>query len=87
MKILKTTFAMVVMLCCMTSCTVMQSMDATGNPVGSKVGVAKSKPFGSSEFGIKDAAKNGGITKIATVDVSLKFILIFPIYKTTVTGE
>ncbi|MDR2371442.1 MAG: TRL-like family protein [Treponema sp.] len=36
----------------------------TNNPIGTKVGEAK-----TSEGGILQAAQNGGITKIATVDV------------------
>jgi len=37
---------------------------ATNNPIGSKVGEAL-----DSEGGILQAAQNGGITKIATVDI------------------
>jgi hypothetical protein len=36
----------------------------TNNPIGSKVGEAE-----DSEGGILQAARNGGITKIATVDI------------------
>ena len=36
----------------------------TSNPVGKKVGTAP-----CSATGIQEAAKNGGITKIATVDI------------------
>ena len=68
------------------SCTVAVNHQVTGNPIGTKVGVAKSKVFGNSDYSIQAAAKNGKITKIGSVDITTK-IFIFPIVKTTVTGE
>ena len=70
----------------LSSCTVAATHTATGNPVGTKVGVAKSKIFGDSDHSIQAAAKNGGITKIGSVDIVTK-VFIFPITKTVVTGE
>lgn len=68
------------------SCTAYESHLVTGNPVGKKTGVAKSKIFGSSDISIMRAAKNGKIDKIATVDIVTK-VFIFPITTVTVTGE
>ncbi|MDR2588649.1 MAG: TRL-like family protein [Spirochaetales bacterium] len=65
---------------------------ATGAPVGSKVGQAESinvlHVFAQGDRGVQAAAKAGGITKIATVDVQSFGILgIFGRYTTIVTGE
>jgi hypothetical protein len=70
--------------------------------VGAKTGQASGKIilglFGTVEAGAATAAKNGGITKIATVDVKVEPLLGMAIgnigggglivtYTTTVTGE
>lgn len=68
------------------SCTIAHTMQITDNNVGSKVGVAKSKIGKDIDVSISAAAKNGGITKIATIDVKTKVFFI-PIITTTVTGE
>ncbi len=69
-------------------------VSATGNPVGSKVGVATGSSvlgiFGSdTESGIRQAAANGGITKISTVDFSFNYGILGFVqkYTCTVTGE
>ncbi|PLX06508.1 MAG: hypothetical protein C0596_18415 [Marinilabiliales bacterium] len=41
----------------------------------------------NGNYGIEEAAKNGGITKIATVDVKFNTFLFFSKYKIIVTGE
>jgi len=78
----------------LTACSITSPVNATSNPVGTKVGTAK----GNCYFGvfcfkvdnsIKSAAKNGGITRIATVDHKTK---IYPFafvisYTTIVTGD
>jgi outer membrane lipoprotein SlyB len=44
--------------------------------------------FGNVDAGIATAAKNGGITKVATVDHEVKTMLgLVVTYTTTVTGE
>ena len=45
--------------------------------------------FGDADVGIATAAQNGGITKIASVDVKTKTLLGYLVvtYTTTVTGE
>ncbi len=71
----------------LSSCTVGQQYQVTGAPIGSKEGMAKSKIIGKSDFSVKAAAENGGITTIGAVQHTQKMILIFPVYKTTVYGE
>lgn len=71
----------------MSSCVVYESHQVTGNGIGTKKGVTKSKIFGSTDIGVLRAAKNGKINKIATVDISTKMYLIFPITTVTVHGE
>ncbi len=70
----------------MTSCVTTNYM-VTDNPVGKKVGVAKLGLFAKDkDISLEKAAKNGGITKIGTVEIKTT-IFIFPFIKTTVTGE
>lgn len=75
------------------SCALTLPVNATSNPVGSKVGTAKATGYLGSLFfkadaSIRTAAKNGGITKISTVDIKKKNILgIVITYETIVTGE
>ena len=78
----------------MSSCTVTTPVTATSNAVGSKVGIAKSTgvliffPDGG-DLSIRKAAKNGGISRISTVDFkkSLVFFNFVISYETIVTGE
>lgn len=75
------------------SCSITLPVNATSNPVGSKVGKSSGNCFlGALCFGvdasIQSAAKNGGITKISTVDYTNKNILNLIItHECTVTGE
>lgn len=75
------------------SCSLTLPVNATSNTVGSKVGTATANGyFGILFFGadasISTAAKNGGITKISTVDIKSSNILnIITNYETIVTGE
>ena len=77
----------------MTACTTVTPFQATGNAIGSKVGEATYKtilgipiPF-SQDFGIQEAAKNGGITKISTVDLKRYNGIFIQKVTTVVTGE
>jgi hypothetical protein len=83
-----------IMLLALAGCMTVSPVAATSNPLGSKVGQAKTFylfsviPF-SGDHGIAKAARNGGITLISTVD-SRRFILPFGIgvtVTTIVTGE
>jgi len=85
---------MVVGAALLSSCSVTVPVAATSNPVGNKVGSAKSTQilgffFDGGDMSIKTAAKNGGITKISTVDFksSMVFLYLVRSYETIVTGE
>ena len=43
--------------------------------------------FNTKAYGIYEAAKNGGIEKVATVDVKRTWFLIYTKYELIVTGE
>jgi hypothetical protein len=68
-------------------------VNATSNSVGHKVGTSKATGylgilFFDQDASISAAAKNGGITKIATVDIKSTSILnLIVTYETIVTGE
>ena len=77
----------------MTSCSITLPVNATSNPVGSKVGTSSGKCvlqvlcFGV-DASIKSAAKNGNIKQISTVDMKVKDVLgIVTTYECQVTGE
>ena len=93
MKKLRLIFAACVATALFSSCALTLPVAATSNPVGTKVGSATATGylgilFFDADASIQTAAKNGGITKISTVD--LKQSSIFDIvvkYETIVTGE
>lgn len=64
---------------------------ATGEKIGSKKGTAKSMNVmglvALGQAGTEDAARNGGITKVSTVDIHGKWIVLFGEATTIVTGE
>jgi len=67
LRFMATAFALPLFL---SSCVVAMSHQVTGNPLGTKEGYIKSSPVAKdNDIGIAAAAKKGGITKIATVDV------------------
>ncbi len=77
----------------MSSCSLTLPVNATSNTVGNKVGRAKAVGylgflFFDQDASIRQAAKNGGITKISTVDIKNTNILNLVVtYETIVTGE
>lgn len=93
MKKIKAVFALIAMAFVMSGCALTLPVDATSNPVGSKVGMAKASGFLGVLFfdqdaSIRTAAKNGGITKISTVDIKQTSVLnLIVTYETIVTGE
>jgi hypothetical protein len=93
MKNLAKIFLLSAIVIMMASCSLTLPVNATGNPVGSKVGTAKATGyfgvlFFNADASIRSAAKNGGITKISTVDIKQDNILNLIItYETIVTGE
>jgi hypothetical protein len=64
---------------------------ATSNPVGSKMGEAKLTTIFSiplpGDAGIYAAAKNGGISKISTVDIKYSWWVIGSTITTIVSGD
>jgi hypothetical protein len=72
-----------------TSCTITYPGIATGNEA-TKTGEVKAKLFmglGNANLGVETAAKNAGITKVATVDYSVKAGFLFTTYKVIITGN
>ncbi|MDR9398244.1 TRL-like family protein [Salibacter sp.] len=90
---IKALAAIVAVVGFMSSCSLTMPVDATSNPVGDKVGTAKATGFlrvlfFNQDASIQTAAKNGGISKISTVDIKQGDILgIIQTYETIVTGE
>ena len=77
----------------MTACSITMPVTATSNTVGSKVGTSTAQVYlgflaFDADASIKTAAKQGGISKISTVDIKTKNILgLLITYETIVTGE
>lgn len=93
MRKFKTMLALLAIVGLMSSCALTLPVNATGNPVGSKVGTSKATGylgvlFFNADASIQTAAKNGGITKISTVDIKKTNVLgLVVTYETIVTGE
>ncbi len=93
MKKVKSVLALLTVAAFVSSCSLTLPVNATSNPVGSKVGTASATGylgvlFFDADASIRTAAKNGGITKISTVDIKQSNILNLLItYETIVTGE
>lgn len=92
-KRIKVLFAIVAVLGMLSSCSITVPVNATSNPVGAKVGRAKATGlfgfiFFNADASIKTAAKNGGISKISTVDIKqVNILFIITMYETIITGE
>lgn len=92
-KKIKTGVALLAAVAMLSSCSLTLPVTATSNPVGSKVGTATATGylgvlFFNADASIQKAAKNGGITRISTVDIKQTSILHLVItYETIVTGE
>lgn len=77
----------------MTSCSITMPVSATSNTVGHKVGQSTATVYlqvfaFDADASIRTAAKNGGITKVSTVDIKQTNVLgIITTYTTIVTGE
>ncbi|MFA0964469.1 TRL-like family protein [Roseivirga sp. BDSF3-8] len=93
LKKIKTVFGLLAVTAMMTGCSLTLPVNATSNTVGTKVGTAKATGylgvlFFDADASIRTAAKNGGITKISTVDIKHTSILNLVVtYETIVTGE
>lgn len=90
---IKSFVAAIAICAMMASCSLTLPVNATSNTIGSKVGTAKAVGylgilFFDADASIQTAAKNGGITKISTVDIKYSSILnLIVSYETIVTGE
>jgi hypothetical protein len=76
----------------MVSCGISGPLFVTDNPTGSKEGKATAKffmgyPIDGGDMSISTACKNGNITKVATVDVTVESGFFITRYTTVVTGE
>ncbi|MBN2890764.1 MAG: TRL-like family protein [Bacteroidales bacterium] len=77
----------------LSSCSIVVPVAATGNPMGNKVGTSKATVYlgilaFDQDASIQTAAKNGGISKISTVDQKQGNVLgLIWTYETIVTGE
>ena len=76
------------------SCSSTGPITATSNELGSKVGTSTAGlilgliPIGGGDYSIQSAAKEGGITKISTVDLKkFNYLGIWAGCTTIVTGE
>jgi hypothetical protein len=75
------------------SCSSASPYWVTNNAIGTKVGKSSGTCYFrvlcfNQDWSIQAAAKNGGITKIATVDIKKSNVLgIIWTFETTVTGE
>jgi hypothetical protein len=93
-KTLNTIILVVTATLLLSSCEFTRPIAVTSNPIGSKVGISKTfgilffPPFvGMGNTGVVAAAKQGGITKISTVDLTRTDYIIFNQWTCTVTGE
>ena len=93
LKKIRTIAALLTLAAMVSSCALTLPVNATSNPVGSKVGTAKATGFLGVLFfdqdaSIQSAAKQGRITRISTVDIKQTSILgIVVTFETIVTGE
>lgn len=77
----------------LSACSLTLPVNATGYAVGSKVGTATATGylgvlFFNADASIRTAAKNGGITRISSVDIKQTSILgLIVTYETIVSGE
>ena len=78
----------------LTSCSLTQPIAATENPVGKKEGHSKATgilmfpPFiGMGNSGIQEAANDGKISQISTVDFTTNYFILWNTRICTVTGN
>ena len=93
LKKIRTIVALLAIVAMVSSCALTLPVNATSNPIGEKVGTATATGylgilFFDADASIRTAAKNGGITKISTVDIKQTSLLnIIVTYETIVTGK
>jgi hypothetical protein len=85
---MKKIFGILAITVLMGSCTIAHEITVTNNPVGTKTGVAKGTNFSKDlDISSETACKDGGISKIGTMEFKATQILFFVKYKTVITGE
>lgn len=93
LKQIRTIASLLALVTIMSSCALTLPVNATSNPIGSKVGTATATGFlgvlfFNADASIRTAAKKGGITRISTVDIKQTNILgLIITFETIVTGE
>jgi hypothetical protein len=92
MKIFKTILPVALLAVILSSCGATMPLMLTDNANGGKVGTAEfTTVFGfgpmHKDLSLAKAAKNGGITKISTVDYYVQGGLFKTTYQIIVTGE
>lgn len=93
MKLRLMIVAALLLVILLSACTINRPVCATSNPLGQKVGIyAQTGLFGfpppmNKEAATAKAARNGGITKISTVDYNTTWMLFIMKYETIVTGD
>ncbi len=93
MKLLSRLAVVLVIIILLSSCTFNRPVAATSNPLGAKVGTYTQTGFlgfpprANNDAAIAKAARNGGITRISTVDHNTTWMIFFVKYETIVTGE
>ncbi len=84
--------ALILTVALLSACSVAGPMMVSNNPIGSKRGEASRKfyfgiTFGHTDLSLAKAAKDGGITKIATVDYKVTGGFFTRTHTIIVTGE
>ena len=93
LKKIKFVAAIFVAAIMLSGCALTLPVNATGLTIGDKVGTAKATGylgilFFDADASIRAAAKNGGITRVSTVDIKQTSLLgIIVTYETIVTGQ
>ena len=84
---------LVIALLALVGCSTTLPVNATSNPVGTKVGESTGMyllnfiPMFGADAGIQKAAKDGNITNISTVDQKATCYFLWTNVTTVVTGE
>ena len=93
MKKITRLFGIAVIAAAMSSCSITVPVNATSNPVGGKVGKSSGQCYLNMlcfnvDASIMTAAKNGGISKISTVDYKYSDLAgLIQTHECIVTGE
>lgn len=94
MKKIALLLALIVSASAFIGCTSVEPVCATSNELGAKVGTNTAAyifgiiPIGGGDYGIADAARKAGITKISTVDLkTFNYLGFYCGHTTIVTGN